>query len=185
MHSPHHAVVPSVTKMLDYDRTKTTAALTLGTLIPLTMYLAWTLASLGGSLGLDPTILSIFTVATLLGSSIGGSMSLTEEWKKILQSDAETVPLLAMVASVAGPVALVTSLPGHDWTDALSLAGGIGSPLLYGVIPALLAWNQRKSSSSSSSWIPVGALGMLATGYVGEEVVSTLWGTLVPAAAVL
>jgi amino acid permease len=34
-------IVPTVTRILDYDRAKVTAAVTLGSVIPLCIYLAW------------------------------------------------------------------------------------------------------------------------------------------------
>ena len=41
-------IVPSVTKLLDFDRKKSTIAIALGSFIPLIMYVAWCYAVLGG-----------------------------------------------------------------------------------------------------------------------------------------
>ncbi|KAL3895553.1 MAG: hypothetical protein SGARI_007415, partial [Bacillariaceae sp.] len=43
-------IVPTVTRLLDYDRTKVTTALTVGSVIPLLMYMAWSVSILGGGI---------------------------------------------------------------------------------------------------------------------------------------
>lgn len=69
-------IVPTVVRLQAYDRTKTVASLVLGSLIPLVMYVLWCTACLGGGIDLEglgstSPLLTVFSLATLAGSSIG------------------------------------------------------------------------------------------------------------------
>jgi hypothetical protein len=93
-----------------------------------------------------------------------------------------------MAVSVPLAAALVFGDTEHGLTGALSLAGSFGSPILYGAIPALMAYRQRQalvpppSQPSplspppqhlvSSSALPV--LGLLSTAFVGQEAMARL-----------
>jgi tyrosine-specific transport protein len=194
-------IVPVVVKFLNYDRSKSVAAITLGSLIPLGMYVAWCFACLGG--GIDTAggapLVTLFSVATLAGSSLCTSMSLAEEVTTVLrccnvslphseaspQADGAVAPMAALPA-VALPLVAALVLEGDDGlTVALAIAGSFGSPVLYGLIPALMAWRQRQMSPEEeegrrpprqylipSATLPV--LGALSTGFVGQE----LWARL-------
>lgn len=197
-------VVPSVTKILNYDRVQTVSALTLGSLLPLVMYVAWCFACVGG--GIDTTIgttagiggllMTVFSLATLAGSSIGSGMSLSEEIDTFVQPNAAPrtksgdteneqavrgeyqIPSVLLAVTAPLLAANVMTATGHDTTEALRLAGSFGSPLLYGAIPALMAWQQRaQQSPKSPHMIPtagLGALGLLSTGFVGNELVDVV-----------
>ena len=190
-------IVPTVTKILNYDRTKTTIALTLGSFIPLLMYLAWTFAVLGGgvdtSVGLDGPLMTIFSLSTIAGSSIGCQMSLSEEFDtflkqpKIIQESDEaatsnnddTFSIPAVLASIAVTV-IASNFFADDLTSTLKVAGSFGSPLLYGAIPVAMAYTQRKDQTNNSKNLLPGGMGSLgflgasATGFLGCEVVQGL-----------
>ena len=190
-------IVPTVTKILNYDRTKTTIALTLGSFIPLLMYLAWTFAVLGGgvdtSVGLDGPLMTIFSLSTIAGSSIGCQMSLSEEFDtflkqpKIIQESDEAAPsnnddtfsIPAVLASIAVTV-IASNFFADDLTSTLKVAGSFGSPLLYGAIPVAMAYTQRKDQTNNSKNLLPGGMGSLgflgasATGFLGCEVVQGL-----------
>jgi len=188
-------IVPSVTKILNYDRRKTTASLALGSFIPFVMYMAWCFASMGGgidtSLGFAGPLMTGFTLATIAGSSIGTTMSVAEEFDSFFKSDggaeiaaiddptpidtnSETFSFPAVAASLAISMAGAV-WGGDDMTVALGLAGSIGTPILYGAVPALMAWNQRQESHcQKKNLVPggiasLGALGLASTGFVGQE----------------
>ena len=193
-------IVPSVTKILDYDRQKTTASLALGSFIPFAMYMAWLFASMGGgidtSVGFAGPLLTGFTLATIAGSSIGTTMSVAEECDSFLKAlsssndddvvgqapsstndddtkKSDVFSLPAVAAALAVPMAGVM-FGGDDMTVALGVAGSIGTPLLYGAVPALMAWNQRQESRYQKNLVPggmasLGALGLASTGFVGQE----------------
>ena len=59
-------IVPTVTKMLDYDRSKSIAAITLGSFLPFVMYVAWAFCVVGGGVDmgtglLDGPLITLFT----------------------------------------------------------------------------------------------------------------------------
>jgi tyrosine-specific transport protein len=223
-------IVPVVVKLVHYDRTKAVAALTLGSAIPLAMYTSWCYACLGGGIdtdilmtgpsGINGLLMTVFSLATLAGSSLCSSMSLTEELNTFfvgnnkeettttattdsssyldettllleapqLQQEASTaatgfqVPAAAL-ASVSVPLVAALVLGGEGGlTGALSVAGSFGSPVLYGVIPALMAWRQRqdqplRQTQQTQYLVPSATLPLLAvlsTGFVGQEMVSRM-----------
>jgi tyrosine-specific transport protein len=209
-------IVPTITRLQDYDRTKTMTSIVLGSLIPVAMYLAWCVACLGGgidlgSVGLESgPLLAVFSLATLAGSSIGCGLSCASELDTFLVKEEDDASLTkneddskdrfqlpSVLATVGLPLSLtlaVTTFGDGDLTGALKVAGGLGSPLLYGVLPVWMAWNQRQekakttsSSSSSENDVPVGSMGLLgvcATGMFGTEVVEQV-SHLTHAAAIL
>merc|ERR1719491_2254564 len=70
--------------------------------------------------------------------------------------DVASIPALAL--AVFPPLlAGIYFSGGEEFVQAISISGSYASPLLYGVIPILLAWNQRKGSSGSSSKSSVGS----------------------------
>ena len=97
-----------------------------------------------------------------------------QEQRQTANSDVFSVP--AVAASLAVPM-LGVMIGGNDMTVALGLAGSIGTPLLYGVVPALMAWNQRRQEEFQQrprNLVPggmasLGALGLASTGFVGQE----------------
>lgn len=186
-------VVPSIAKILQYDRTKTVTAIALGSFTPLLMYLAWTYAVLGGGIdtsGVAGPLFSVFSAAAVFGSATGAGMSVTEEVETTLrvarseeedgnaEAKSEVFSLPAVLISLAVPTAGVMAC--HDVNVALGLAGSFGSPLLYGVIPALMAYNQRqKAEVQPTPLVPgglasVGALGLASALYIGDNLASML-----------
>ena len=197
-------VVPSLTKILKFDRQKTVAAIVMGSFIPLAMYLAWCFAVLGGGVdstsgGLAGPLMAVFSAITLFGSSIGAAMSVTEEVETfvskastkavsgatVMDTKNEVFSLQAVLVSLAVPmVGVVAFSGGDDASAALGVAGSFLAPILYGVIPAIMSMNQRKKLvSHKNSLVPgglasVSALGLAASVYVGEELASHMAGIL-------
>lgn len=205
-------IVPTVTKLHDYDRTKTAASIVLGSFLPLVMYLSWCLACLGGgidttTLGTSGSLMTVFSIATLGGSGLCGAVSLAEELETLQRPTTTTTngggDNIRLPITTAAPAFRVTSslaaisLPlaaavflnndGEGLTGALSLAGSFGSPLLYGAIPAVMAWRQqqqqqqgiaaksRQQPRPTMDLAPAAALpilGSLSVGYVGQELVA-------------
>jgi tyrosine-specific transport protein len=213
-------IVPSVVKMLDYNMNRVTSALSLGSFLPLCLYLVWCVVGSGASSSLTDTagpLLALFTASTLVGSALGTGMSLVEEVQALHSSgsavevveseenDGSTVescpssppPHWGSVAISFG-LPLVTALAlGEDRVvEALEWAGSFGSPLLYGVLPAAMAFRQRQQRNAprnqgheaSVQWhelfrsgrqqhpfvysLPsLGVLGVISTGFIGEELV--------------
>lgn len=217
-------IVPTVTKMLDYDRTKSMTAISLGSFLPLGMYIAWAFCVVGGGLEdadgmtgslLEGSLMTLFTLTTIAGSSIGCVMSLAEEFdsfgvmegtfgnnlfeeKKENENDDEKFAFTSVLLSVAS-AAIALQFFQQDLNGALKVAGSFGSPLLYGVFPVIMAYNQRQARASDMDQqqllpraplplplelpnVSLGLLGVASTGFVGNEllqsaqdVLSTTW----------
>ena len=200
-------IVPSVTKLLNYDRQRTTVAITCGSAVPLMVYTAFNLSVLGGGLTISVSsggpILTAFVSASLVGSLIAGVMSLSEEldnvlFKNIRDKDkatysaattACTASLNSVLLAVGPPLLAGSALAsGGGATAALDIAGGYCSPLLYGVLPVVMAAKQRhgdkiksqdgySDSTQTQNLVPGGiaSLGVLATastGFILQKLVS-------------
>jgi hypothetical protein len=184
MSTIYQNIVPTVAKLQDYHPTRTMAAILLGSLIPLGMYLSWCYACLGGGIdlealtnggssGMTGPLLTVFSLATLAGSSIGCGMSCASEINTFVKAtflnaddsnsnisnkqdnvadEDERFSLPTVLASVGLPLA-ICHVFGHggDLTGALSVAGGLGSPLLYGIIPVVMAWKQAQQVQQQQS----------------------------------
>lgn len=161
-------IVPSVTKLLDYDRTKSVLAVVIGSIVPVFMYLSWCYAVLGGgidtSLGGGGLALTAFSVSSITGSSLAGLMSIVEEFESFFSSDSPDVDfdntssppdkkfssLPSAVLGVVPPLlAGILFAGGDEFNAALSSAGGFASPILYGIVPVAIIWIQRTAQKSA------------------------------------
>ena len=185
-------IVPSITKILNYDRQKTVAAITIGSFVPLAMYVSFCFAVLGGGIdtaGVAGPLMAIFSGVTIFGSSVGASMSVTEEVENYVaplqesnKEKSNTFSLPAVAVTLAVPMAGVMAFSQGvgDVTAALGIAGSYGSPLLYGVIPAMMAYNQRRKADSETEVVvpgglaSIGALGLASALFVGQGIVHNL-----------
>lgn len=198
-------IVPTITRLLGYDRAKVTTALTIGSMIPLFMYMAWSASFMGG--GIDPSsslaltgLISCFGLITVAGSSLGTSMSLSEEFEVILgtqdcgsQDQKKDTFSFASVAAPIGVSLLVGQLFSNDINELLTIAGSFGSPMLYGAIPVAMAlmqqeeskegsWFETKNNENSAeekSVVPggtfgLGALGVGSVALIGTELLETM-----------
>mmetsp|Transcript_11425 Transcript_11425/g.24094 ORF Transcript_11425/g.24094 Transcript_11425/m.24094 type:complete len:949 (+) Transcript_11425:79-2925(+) len=201
-------IVPSVTKLLNYDRQRTTVAITCGSAVPLMVYTAFNLSVLGGGLTTSVSsggpILTAFVTASLVGSSIAGVMSLSEEFDNVLfnkdgdeaqeeredgAATASTASLNSVLLAVGPPLLAGSALAsGGGATAALDIAGGYCSPLLYGLLPVVMAAKQRNGdrvksqdgysdSPQTRNLVPggmasLGVLGTASTGFILQKLAS-------------
>ena len=191
-------IVPSVTKILNYDRTKVVTAMVLGSALPLCMFLAWCFASIGG--GIDPSVgaagplLTAFSLAAVSGSSIGSVMSISGEVESFISKpstvqetkdeESHRFSTPSVLLSVAVPLAAAYMFAGgEDFTAALSVSGAYGTPLLYGAIPVAMAWTQRRRLKRANDLVPggtatLGGLGAGALAFMGQELFQDISGAL-------
>jgi tyrosine-specific transport protein len=163
-------IVPTITRLLEYDRLKVVTTLVIGSFIPLLMYIAWAIAVLGGgvdtssasgsSLGL---LMICFSLATVTGSSLGSAMSLSEEFEIYLRSDPKdgdenekkikdatfSLPSVALPVGIALVLAQIFS---SDITETIKVAGAFGSPILYGFIPVAMALRQQQRGNKDGAF---------------------------------
>jgi tyrosine-specific transport protein len=185
-------IVPTVTKILDYDRAQTTAAITLGSFLPLCLYLAWCFACVGGGVDLHSVggpLMTVFSMTAVTGSSLGCVMSLSEEVdtfmgsssdddSKSMESNSDVLNAPSVAAAVGVPlIAAHLFAGGEDFTAALKIAGSYGSPMLYFCIPAIMAWTQRQKVQDLPNLVPGGSatlvgLGVASMGLMGQELVA-------------
>ena len=186
--SIYQNIVPSVTKILGYDRVKVPAVLLVGSLLPILMYVAWCFAVVGGDLdphvGAGGPVITAFSIAAVFGSVIGCSMSLTEEIQAVVSrfqtdnidsnngsnssntnqnvnnNDIFSFPAAAAAVSVPLLVANVFNADANDFSAPLRMAGSYGSPFLYGVVPVLMAWTQRQKLQDSKDLVPGGMVSL-------------------------
>lgn len=186
-------IVPSIVKLLHYKETQVNTALTLGSAIPLGLYMAWCLVGSGGTMDAEPgspvTLMrTVFFIVTVMGSSLGSIMSLSEELQPYVaeatsaDADAATTTTpsdryspSSVLLAVSLPLAANLILgPDMDFTPALAVAGSVGSPLLYGVIPAMMLYAQQQSKSPWKRREPWGRPGMLVQGIPLVGILSTM-----------
>lgn len=190
-------IVPSITKLLDFDRTKTFIAIAIGSFIPMGMYIAWCYAALGG--GLDSSTASsagaaaftAFSASALFVSCLTAVMSLAEEYESIFSRTVEddydcplsnqfSIP--AVAASVIPPVAVALAFSkGGDVTAALHFNGAIIVPFLYGLLPIALYRGVRQlqgqdSAIPSISSVPQVLLGAGTLCALGQEILPNFMG---------
>lgn len=194
-------IVPTITRLLEYDRSKVVTALTIGSFIPLLMYTGWAVTVLGGGIDISSAagpslgfLLTCFSVATVAGSTLGSSMSLSEEFEILLGSFAKdeeksdkNIDSTFSLPSVALPVGIglmVAQLFSSNINECLKIAGAFGSPMLYGLIPVTMALMQQQQANKDfgnaeiSSIIPggsvgLGALTVASTALIGTELVQS------------
>jgi len=208
-------IVPSITKLLNYDRKKTILAIVLGSFLPMVIYLAWVYGVLSGAVSTDTSadsghLYDVFCVASIFGCTIAGIMSIAEEFESFLKvpgdnpiinflvtltgeddlsivEDGEAIHhsngkdknsgnilstpsvILAIVPALIAAIAFSHFSDSENFTAALSVAGGYGSPLLYGLVPIMLASTQRygnKPNKLSNNNIPNDSFEQLVPGGV-------------------
>lgn len=179
-------IVPTVTKILNYDRVRSVTAIALGSLLPLCLYLAWCFACIGGgvdvnAVGAGGALMTVFSITAISGSAIGCAMSLTEELDSLLPNlEKGSMPQIdrtsiAVLASVAIPAAIAFAYAGsEDFNTALKIAGSYGSPLLYGAVPAAMAWTQREKVNGTGdipSIVPGGSASLAGLGIASMALV--------------
>lgn len=162
-------IVPTIVKRLNYDRELTTKAIIGGSGIPMIMYILFCFTVLGGGAlpgaGSGNMLLTGITTASVFGSATACVISISEEIGVFFDSMKnekecemikipseenvnvdETASFPSVALSIVAPlVAGIIFAEGDGFVQALSVAGSYGSPLLYGVVPVVLALSQRNA----------------------------------------
>ncbi len=163
----YHSVVPIVASRLEGNRPKIRQAIILGTTIPLVMLLVWNAVILGslqpdwlmhGVLGqrFDPLeilrqrrpwlgyLISLFSELAMATSFIGMGYGLLHFFRDVLHLELQQMGSRCLAFGlVTVPTLLLAVLTPDSFFVALDYAGIFGVSILFGILPALMAWRQR------------------------------------------
>ncbi|NJK62670.1 MAG: tyrosine transporter [Synechococcaceae cyanobacterium SM2_3_1] len=158
-----HSVVPVITTQLEGDRQQIRQAIVGGSALPLLMFLVWNAVILGST---DPEVwvdiargvrfdplehlpqmqewVALFSEFAIVTSFIGFVYGLQDFYSDTLQvywnwcPERHVLFLLSLV-----PPLLIALINPHLFFVALDYAGSLGAAILFGLIPALIVWQQR------------------------------------------
>lgn len=165
-----HNLVPSLTSYLDYNVAKLRTSLIVGSIIPLIVYMVWEYLILGivpvyGEGGFQEALHEGFMISQILKAALGTSwisqvvqyfaffalvtsfigvalsfFDFLADGLKIEKTPKGKILLCAMV--IVFPLIMALIYP-RLFLEALGYAGGIGAVMLFGILPALMAWSGR------------------------------------------
>lgn len=158
-------VVPVVTAQLEGDGRRVRWAIWWGSLVPLVMFVSWN-ALMIGSIDvdvvqgdqLDPveilrqgrshpllgTVVSVFSEFAIATSFIGFVFGLLSVLQDIFSpSFREKNGLLPLYLLIFLPPLLLSVADPNIFFNAIDLAGAFGNSTLFGIIPAVMAWQYR------------------------------------------
>nr|XP_011459446.1 PREDICTED: uncharacterized protein LOC101298677 isoform X4 [Fragaria vesca subsp. vesca] len=166
-------VVPVLCTDLEGDLSKVRTSIVLGTTIPLILFLVWDAVILGtishvemgsGKI-MDPLQLlestnvavgpvEVFSIFAISTSYIGFVLGLCDFLSDLLKLPAgQSRPVLPYLFTLIPPVVL-SLLDPEIFFKALDFAGTYGVLLLFGILPAVMSWSDRYSSSSIAVKVP-------------------------------
>ncbi|KAK9810442.1 hypothetical protein WJX72_010819 [[Myrmecia] bisecta] len=182
-------VVPVVATSLEGDITKVRTAVVGGIFVPLLMFILWDwaiLGSLGGSAssGGDPLavlaaadplvgpLIAAFSLLAVATSFIGFVLGLTDFVADTLQLPTGS-QALPYAITLGPPLLLALSFP-DVFFGALDIAGTYGVLVLFGLVPAAMAWSERYGNSTlaCARIVPGGKAGLLLVGGVASGVIA-------------
>jgi tyrosine-specific transport protein len=176
-------VIPVVTTQLEGNVQQIRRSLFLGSLFPLVLYLLWngtvllTLKDSANSLGLTNSSfwVSLFSEVAIATSFIGfvyGLLNFFNDVFLIEAGDVELNPNLkrSLYLLVLAPSLIIAVLNPNIFLSALGWAGTFSISILGGVLPALMAWQQRRELQEVSqipALVPGGRLSLGIIGAIG------------------
>jgi tyrosine-specific transport protein len=176
----YHAVIPTVSRRLGFDRSRIVKAVLMGSGIPLVMFLGWNALVLGsvppGMEGVDPVAaliagqgeagstlamaVPIFSFSALVTSFVGNYYGMRGYVKDVLvessaRAAADDERILA--AAVLVPPLFLAATDPTLFLPALDAGGTFGVTLQFGIIPAACVWRLRQIKVSSDvAFVPGG-----------------------------
>ncbi len=181
-------VIPVVTTQLEGNIQQIRRSLFLGSLLPLVLYLLWngmvllTLKDRVNPLdfshvGFWASVFSEFAIATSFIGFVYGLLSFFNDIFLIALSDVETNPNLkrSLYLLVLTPAITIAILNPNIFLSALDWAGTFSISILGGILPALMAWQQRqvfKDNSAVPALVPGGRWSLGMIGAIGLLILS-------------
>lgn len=179
-------VIPVVTTQLEGNIQQVRRSLFLGSLLPLMLYLLWngTVLLTGGVTPLDlshssvwVSVFSEFAIATSFIGFVYGLLSFFNDLFLVVPSDLDKDPSLkrSLYLLVLTPSIVIAVLNPNIFLSALGWAGTFSISILGGVLPAWMAWQQRRDFQGVSSipeFIPGGKWSLGTIGAIGLLILS-------------
>ena len=158
----YHNIVPSICSQLKYDKTKIRTAITAGSFVPLLMFITWNAVILGiigtgtsAGEGFDPVqvlrsgsaggptgaLISMFSEAAIITSFVGFVIGLMDFYADAFKGRSRRDLLLYGLVLVP-PLGIAITNP-TIFNSALDYAGTFGISVLFGAIPAMMAYKLR------------------------------------------
>ena len=162
-----HIIIPSLTTYFDRDIPRLKKAILVGSAIPLVVYIAWQLLTLGIiplegifqgyvkgdnsahllSESLGNTALSSlawgFSLFAIVTSFLGVSLSLSDFLADGFNIEKTRPGRILLYLLTFVPPLLITLIDPRAFLSALEYAGAFGVVTLLGLLPALMVWNGR------------------------------------------
>lgn len=155
-------VVPVVSTQLEGDISKIRRSIITGTSIPLLMFLLWNMCILGGhttgglvgATDFDPLlqlqntssmvspIIQAFSLVAIASSYVGFVLGLTDFLADALNLRSGNKETLPYVLTITPPLCVACTYPDL-FLSALKIAGTYGVMVLFGMMPAAMAYVQR------------------------------------------
>eukprot|EP00210_Caulerpa_lentillifera_P006462 g6174.t1 len=188
-------VVPVITTNLEGDIKKVRSAILIGSFVALSMFIAWDATILGSlpigsevgdpldrlkqSVNLAGPLIQGFSIFALATSYIGFVLGLTDFIADALRlpSGKQPIPYLLTLVPSCG---LASTYP-DIFLKALDFAGTYGVLVLFGIIPALMAWSERYNGVTISSIriVPGGKLSLILIGGLAMAIIANEFWELI------
>ncbi len=183
----YHNMIPSLTTYLDHARSKLTAVVLIGSLIPLLVYLIWGLIIMGivppGAFqgvidegefatralknATDSSAISLlaehFAFFAIVSSFITNALSFVDFYADCLHIKKDRFGKLILCTLTMLPPYLCAMIYPNLFLVALSFAGVFGALILFGVMPVMMVWNGRYTMNRSGEALLPGGKLLLGT----------------------
>lgn len=152
----YHNVVSTITMRLEGDRHKIRRVILAGSALPLAMFLVYNAAILGSSgfAAQNSGVVAGFSLLAVATSFVGFVEGLTQLWNDVRltgfrqsQKQVAETKYQNFLATLLPPVAF-TAISPDVFLQALDAAGTYGIAVLFGGLPAVMAWRNRRKKDT-------------------------------------
>lgn len=182
----YHNLVPSLSQYLGHDTRRVRLSILVGCLVPLFVYLLWDYLILGiipaerfkeaaeggrmvthslrEAVGKASVVViaEYFAFFAIVTSFIGVALSFVDFLSDAFQVKKSPLSRLIITLVALVPPYIFSLVYPKIFLMALDAAGGFGAVILFGIIPALMAWSGRyKKKLWKESLLPFGRAGLL------------------------
>jgi len=193
-----HNVVPTICAQLNNDANKVRSAIVAGSFVPTAMFCLWNGVILAASDGAggdplqalgDNPLVPAFSELAIVTSFVGFVYGLFDFYVDAfdLKKSPEAAEKLDKVglqragifSAILAPPAAIAAVNPDIFLKALDAAGAYGISVLFGILPATMAWKQRydpgvQSTGATEALVPggkfsLGAIVLFASGVIVQQ----------------